>query len=287
MPGKLSSAFKNLFCLTSATACSAAPAVYAAMATADPKIGVLAGVALGGVSVADSLFKGEVGEIWNELRAERLADPRSVLRNEALLQLSGDAVSASLRAEAKRRAGTGQREISERIEILAGKLVEDWLQLAETDDWSEHLKALSQEDIQERMSKSGIDWSESSSLNQATWLSILTSVATEYEVNLSTPLLQELATRLCDGYAMTVRKLLTQDAEDGGEAFAGLLLNLHADTVHSLAALTSGQEKLQTVLTETGTDVRSAVTMLLESGNAITTIAESIVERHEQYFQRN
>jgi hypothetical protein len=84
VPGKLSSAFKNLFCLTGATACSALPTVYSALTTADPAVGALAGLGLGGATVLGNLLTGRLGQLWNEILVERMTDPQTVVYTQVI-----------------------------------------------------------------------------------------------------------------------------------------------------------------------------------------------------------
>lgn len=287
MPGKLSSSFKNLFCLSAATACSAASTVYSALTTVDPKVGVLAGVGLGGVSVVGGLLKGKVGEIWNRAMAKRMTDPQAVLRNQDLLRLSGDAAALVLKADAKRRSGLGKGEVARRIEKLAGRLSDDWSTLAESDDWSELLEPLSREDILGWMRDAGVDWSKSPSLDQKTWFAILCLTVEKHSIDLGTPILEGLSAVLQNEHATAVRRVLELDAGEDGESFAGLLLILHAETLHGLTELADGQDILSAELAENGARLDDVLPKLLETGDAVKASADAMIAKHEEFFQRS
>jgi hypothetical protein len=65
-------------------------------------------------------------------------------------------------------------------------------------------------------------------------------------------LIDDLAQVLVEKYATSVRELLKQDAGKKGEAFAGLVLILHAETLKSLSEIADGQESLADVLQTRG-----------------------------------
>jgi tetratricopeptide (TPR) repeat protein len=192
-----------------------------------------------------------------------------------------------LQAEAKRRSAAGQREIAGRIEKLAEKLPAEWSTLAETDGWRESLEPLSREDIIGWMSEAGVDWSKSPSLDQVTWLSILMPIVQKHDIELTTPVLNELAADLCEKHATAVRELLKRDAANDGESFAGLLLILHAETLHGLTELADGQDKLSAELAETGDRLDDVLPKLLETGDAVKASADAMIAKHEEYFQRS
>jgi hypothetical protein len=223
----------------------------------------------GGFAVLGNLLSGHLGDQWKQRLSDRMADPLTVLRNHDLLQLSGDAAQLVLLAEAESATSTSSRDgelpAQDFIREITNTLAAEWNDLADTPGWRDELLELSREGVVDWMRQNGVDWSRGSSMSVEFWKSLLRPLAVKVALASTDSvidqdriraqaggLIDDLAQVLVEKYATSVRELLKQDAGKKGEAFAGLVLILHAETLKSLSEIADGQESLADVLQTRG-----------------------------------
>jgi tetratricopeptide (TPR) repeat protein len=261
MPKISQTTVKNAAVAVAATSCSAAQAIQTALCGNSPVADLSAALGLGGFALLGNLLSGHLGDLWKQRLADRMANPQTVLRNHDLLRLSGDAAQLVLLTEAEKAPSestrSGELPPQELIQQIAKTLADEWNDLADTPGWRDELLELSREGVVDWMRQNGVDWSRGSSMNVEFWKSLLRPVSARVAKESTDSaidqdrirtqadgLIDDLAKALVEKHATSVRELLKQDAGKKGEAFAGLVLILHAETLKSLSEIAEGQQSL-------------------------------------------
>ncbi|MEG4998878.1 ATP-binding protein [Microcoleus sp. B4-D4] len=194
-------------------------------------------IALGGVSILAAIAGGIAGNIAaNDLgnrMAEKLAKNPQILDNHDLIKAAGEAIGYILKGVAKSDeliaiAETEQLTYPEQaLNKLADKTPEYWQKInIQGADLSRGLQ-ISEEQLTLIFSADAAEFDRVTGLTPADWASFLQEFARSEEKSFDAAIVDFVAQRLYETFPKAYREVLKQDAAQGGEKFAAMLLNLH------------------------------------------------------------
>jgi len=232
--------------------------------------GIIGGpIALGGVSILAAIASGIAGNIAaNDLgnrMTERLSKNPKILDNHDLIKAAGEAIGYILREVAKsdeliaialsKNLPSPERAIAQ----LADKTPEYWLDInTNTAELSRGLN-ISEDQLTLIFSADAEEFDRVTGLTTADWASFLNEFARREGKSLDAEIVEFVADKLYATFPKAYREVLKQDAAEGGEKFAAMLLNLHqialaelkdlglqnGEILHKLEAVATGPQICQ------------------------------------------
>ncbi|MEG3977093.1 ATP-binding protein [Microcoleus sp. herbarium8] len=194
-------------------------------------------IALGGVSILAAIAGGIAGNIAaNDLgnrMTEKLAKNPQILDNHDLIRAAGEAIGYILKGVAKSDeliaiAETEQLTYPEQdLNKLADKTPEYWQEInIQGADLSRGLQ-ISEEQLTLIFSADAAEFDRVTGFTPEDWASFLQEFARSEEKSFDAAIVDFVAQRLYETFPKAYREVLKQDAANGGEKFAAMLLNLH------------------------------------------------------------
>ncbi|MEO1760984.1 MAG: NB-ARC domain-containing protein [Cyanobacteria bacterium J06629_18] len=117
-------------------------------------------------------------------------------------------------------------------------------------------------------------------LDIATWKEILRWLASESGVSLHEDVINYVAQKLYDEFPQRFRDVLKHNADNGGEAFAQMLLNLHGKALSALEEVLSGNKEIIKALKEIATkkDVDAVFSTMQQSFNNTDNLIKQLID---------
>jgi hypothetical protein len=226
--------------------------------------GIIGGpIALGGVSILATIAGGIAGNMAaNDLgnrMTQRLSKNPSILDNRDLIEAAGEAIGYILREVAKSDKLIAIAETQNfpapetALTQLANKTPEYWLDInTNTADLSRGLN-ISEDQLTLIFSADAEEFDRVTGLTTADWATFLNEFARREGKFFDAEIVEFVADKLYATFPKAYRQVLKQDAANGGEKFAAMLLNLHKVALTELKdlGLQNGEilQKLETVAT--------------------------------------
>src|SRR4028118_1250757 len=225
--------------------------------------GMMGGPALGGVSILATIAGGIAGNIAaNDLgnrMTQRLSKNPNILDNHDLIKAAGEAIGYILREVASSDkliaiAETQNLPAPETaLSQLADKTSEYWLDInTNTADLSRGLN-ISEDQLTLIFSADAEEFDRVTGLTTADWATFLNEFARREGKSLDAEIVEFVADKLYATFPKAYCGVLKQDAANGGEKFASMLLNLHQIALAELKelGLENGEilQKLEAVAT--------------------------------------
>ncbi|MEG4634009.1 ATP-binding protein [Microcoleus sp. AR_TQ3_B6] len=199
--------------------------------------GMMGGPALGGVSILATIANGIAGnmaanDLGNRI-AQRLSKDPKILDNHDLIEAAGEAIAIILREVASSDeliaiAKTKNLPDPETaLSQLADRTPEYWLDInTQGVDLSRGLN-ISEDQLTLIFSADAEEFDRVTGLTTADWANFLNEFARREGKSFDAEIMDFVADKLYATFSKAYRKVLKQDAANGGEKFAAMLLNLH------------------------------------------------------------
>jgi hypothetical protein len=225
--------------------------------------GMMGGPALGGVSILATIANGIAGnmaanDLGNRI-AQRLSKNPKILDNHDLIEAAGEAIAYILREVASSDeliaiAKTKNLPDPETaLSQLADRTPEYWLDInTQGVDLSRNLN-ISEDQLTLIFSADAEEFDRVTGLTTAEWASFLNEFAASQGKPFEAEIVEFVADKLYATFPKAYSGVLKQDAANGGEKFAAMLLNLHQIALAQLKnlGLQKGEilDKLEAVAT--------------------------------------
>ncbi|CAD5978635.1 Tetratricopeptide repeat protein 28 [Planktothrix tepida] len=183
-------------------------------------IGFLQAVSSISSGVAGNIFAGDLGAIVSSLGQQ------DILSNNDLTKAVGLAVGLLLESIATSEQYRSSRKDLKKLAKAAPK---KWLELAEANRNGEIniIDPIQEEELVNLFSQTNTDFFNQQPLTPADWKSLLKDwLCPEVGITLPEEVITGVAQILAEKFPKALREVLKQDAEQGGKAFAGLMLSL-------------------------------------------------------------
>ncbi|NEP45707.1 MAG: hypothetical protein F6K35_43475, partial [Okeania sp. SIO2H7] len=216
-------------------------------------LGSIVAGAIGG-PVLSGIANFTAGMVGNNLGAlvEKLRNSRDVLRNQDLAKAAGRSVGLALG-----KISSDFPEIQEPLKALAQKTEGYWLEWAEGAKTLKLFESLREEQLVNVFANDPQEFAEYRVLEKEEWRVVVTWLfqrGCEKGVLFPSGSLEEdfgdvidaLAGELEGNFQKNLREVLKDDAANGGEAFAGMLLDLHGATLGQIAEIKQALSGLAT-----------------------------------------
>jgi len=226
--------------------------------------GIIGGpIAVGGVSILATIAGGIAGNIAaNDLgnrMTQRLSKNPKILDNYDLIKAAGEAIGYILREVAwsdELIAIAQTKNLPEpetKLSQFADKTPEYWLDInTNTADLSRGLN-ISEDQLTLIFSADAEEFDRVTGLTTAEWATFLNEFAASLGKSFDAEIVEFIADKLYTTFPKAYREVLKQDAAQGGEKFAAMLLNLHQIALTQLRdlGLQKGEilQKLEAVAT--------------------------------------
>jgi len=183
-----------------------------------------------GGSLLKILFAGEVRQFFSDDQP----GPESLIQNDDLRQLVGEAIADTMRLSAGE--GPGRAEAAPTIKRLADGAAELWNSAATAADAD--YSDFDEESVSELFTQDTANFNEVTALDQTTWRSFLETLNDTTEADAEFKLLDSLANRLHQSVAEMVRVKVKQDFSGNtsaqGRGFASLRETKVSSTVYGI-----------------------------------------------------
>lgn len=120
-------------------------------------------------------------------------------------------------------------------------------------------------------------------LDIATWKEILRWLASESGVSLHEDVINYVAQKLYDEFPQRFRDVLKHNADNGGEAFAQMVLNLHGEALAALKEVLSGNQQIINALEEISTKEDNNTHNLLDLLKEIRELREEVKQERQEH----
>ncbi len=251
--------------------CSAVLAVGQAIASTlsspvgQGAVGFLGGsVGVLGASVLSTIVANLAGGITaNELGArllDRLSQSTNILENHDLTKAAGEAIALLIRAAAK---SDELIDIAERNNLrypeaeltqIADKAADYWLKINTSAAALSTRLQISEAQLAKIFSPDAGEFAKVTALECEDWEKFLSDWLASENKSFDTAIVKAIASELQVKFPRAFREVLKQDAAAGGQKFAAMLFNLHAETLSVLKelGLQSGEirQKLEALATK-------------------------------------
>ncbi|MDB9315028.1 hypothetical protein PN462_18080 [Spirulina sp. CS-785/01] len=244
-------------------------------------LGLLSMMAGGGVFTGIGNFT--AGMVGNNLGAliDKLRRSGDVLRNQDLAKAAGRAVGLTLEDVSR-----DFPEIGKPLKTLAEKTEDYWLLWEQEAKTLNLFESLQEEQLVHLFSQQGDEFRQYQVLSEEEWREVVTWLFEQGKQKgvLAAPLedyedvMKALTRRLVENFNKNLREVLKDDAAKGGEAFAGMLLDLHGKTLAQIGEI---QENLRHIAT------REEICHLLQQlDTGLQDELRQIRETLQQYFDQ-
>ncbi|WP_052330968.1 tetratricopeptide repeat protein [Planktothrix agardhii] len=210
-------------------------------------IGLLQCVSTIGTGLAGNIFASDLGAIADSLGQE------DILSNHDLTKAVGLAVGLLLKSIA---TSEQYRSFEKPLKKLAKATPKKWLKLAEANRNGEIniIDQIQEEELVNLFSQTHADFFNQQPLTPAAWESLLKDwLCPEVGITLPPEVITGVAQILAEKFPKALREVLKRDAEQGGKAFAGLMLSLLGQilaTLRDQPQQSANLEPIQAGLTE-------------------------------------
>ncbi len=210
-------------------------------------IGLLQCVSAIGTGLAGNIFASDLGAIAESLGQE------DILSNHDLTKAVGLAVGFLLESVA---ASEPYRSFEKPLKKLAKATPKKWLKLAEANRNGEIniIDPIQEEELVNLFSQTHTNFFNQQPLTPAAWESLLKDwLCPEVGITLPSEVITGVAQILAEKFPKALREVLKRDAEQGGKAFAGLMLSLLGQilaTLRDQPQQTANLEPIQAGLAE-------------------------------------
>ena len=225
----------------------------------------LGAIVTGGLSSPIAAIGANVsyGLIANNLGAllDRFRNSGSILRNQDIAKAAGRAVAKTLEEE----VSPHYPEIHSRLDNFANRIEGYWLQWAEQAKTLNLFETLQEEQLYQVFSQQPEQFGQYQVLGEEDWREVvlwLVEQGCEQGVLLDNldsyqDVIEELTRELAANFNKHLRQVMKDDANNGGQAFVGMLFDLHGATLAQIAEIRDYLPQLAT-----REDVRCALQQL-------------------------
>ncbi|MEB3830228.1 NB-ARC domain-containing protein, partial [Phormidium sp. CCY1219] len=230
-----------------------------------------------------NVFCGMTANNFGEF-VNRLGAKREILANEDLTKATGEAIALGIRTVAN---GEKFPELRNILHDLADRAEGYWLTLARETAATEDFAAIQDKQLRHAFAANAGEFDRVQALDEETWQTLtwelmqqhrqhLPAEVEEYEDAIAT-----LARHLHRHFPKNLRQVLKKDAEGGGPAFAGMLLDLQRESVGILREICTRLDEMPSK-----TDLSSALAELETALRQDTLRNTRTLERIEALLQQ-
>ena len=235
--------FENAGLLLATTAGASAPFVAAATGSGLSLNEAVFAAGMGSVAAVTNVIAGKLGNSLHDSWTQRQIDPKSLLANHDLHNLTANACKVAI-ADAADEFPNLTSDDRDRLRELAEAFESQWDVLGATPGFAEIISRLPKEDLKHWYHVAA-DADPSSrqpakALNAELWEMLIRGIGRHSSCTPSDDLIAKLSHRLVTQLPYVVRELLKEDfaSDGGGHAFAGYVIKMLSEL---LAAANSGQ----------------------------------------------
>ena len=198
--------------------------------------GLSSPVAAIGANVSYGLITNNLGTLLDKFR-----NSGGILRNQDIAKAAGRAVAKTL----EEQVSPHYPEIQSPLDDFAAKIEDYWLQWAEETTSLNLFETLQEEQLYQIFSQQPEQFSQYQVLPEAEWREVVTWLFQQGcenrvlldDVESYQDVIANLAAELATNFNKHLRQVLKDDANKGGEAFVGMLFDLHGATLAQIAEI--------------------------------------------------
>ncbi len=198
-------------------------------------------------NVAISMTAANLGEF-----AKRLGTGKNVLENEDLAKAAGDAIAETIRTVAREK----YPDLREVLTSWANCASDYWVELARTEALISEFSPLQEAQLRHIFATNAEEFANYQVLEEEQWRSLVSWLLSRHQEHLPedvseyTDVVKDVAKELDEKFAKHLREVLKDDAENGGQAFAGMLLDLLGESLSILQTISDRTEEISGKLDE-------------------------------------